>query len=152
MKYFRLYGFWLILMVLCSCDDTTYRSSVPAFPVRMELNIWAEYPHFVQSNTLQYLVFQKPRYEGVDYVGYAGLLVHIGMDGAYHAYDLACPHCLSRDEVIEPDALFAVCPVCGEEYDLSYGLGVPVKGISKEALRQYTTRFDPQKGKLYITP
>lgn len=139
-------------MLLTACDEnTTYRSSVPAFPVRMELNILGEYPHFIPENPLQYLTFTKPRYEGVEYVGYAGLLVYTGLDRNYHAFDLACPHCLNRQQVLQPDGMYAICPVCEEQYDISYGLAVPTKGISNEALRKYTTRYDNTTGKLYIS-
>ena len=35
----------------------------------------------------------------------------------------------------EPET--TVCPHCGEQYDVSYGLGLPTKGKSKWPLRAY---------------
>lgn len=112
----------------------------------MRINILAEYPHFQPSATGEYLVFLKPRYP-TEAVGYAGILIFAAMDANYHAYDLACPHCLSREQGVEVDGFFAICPLCGEYYDLSYGLAVPTKGIASEALRQYNAVY----GNGYLT-
>jgi len=137
-----------VCFLLFGCKDTTYRSSVPAYPVGMRINILAEYPHFQPTATGEYLVFEQPRYP-TEAVGYAGLLIFIAMDAQYHAYDLACPRCLDREEGVEMDGMFAVCPLCGEMYDLSFGLAVPTKGIAREALKQYTANYN--NGYLTIT-
>ncbi len=131
----------MFLLLLSSCNDTVYRSSVPSYPVYLRLNILAEYPHFVTTNTTSYLTFTKQRYP-MEALGYGGLLIYIGMDGVYHAYDMACPVCLKRDFPVEVDGIYARCPLCEEAYDVSYGLGVPTRGKSKEALRQYNATFD----------
>ncbi len=138
----------ILLLLLSSCEDTTYRSSVPSYPVGMKINILAEYPHLQSTATGEYITFTEPRYP-TEAVGYAGLLIYVAMDAQYHAYDLACPHCLSREDGVTVDGFFAICPLCGEEYDLSFGLAVPTKGISKEALRQYTATYS--NGYLTIT-
>lgn len=115
------------------------RQPVPSFPVSMDLNIVAEYPLFDPSfGTLQTMTFTEPRYP-YEYVGYGGVLVVTAYDGEYHAFDLCCPHCLHRDSVVEVDGLYAICPLCGEEYDISYGLAVPTKGMSRFALRPFKT-------------
>ena len=144
MKRLKIYAALALLLVLAvSCDENTvYKSSVPSFPVYLQLNIAAEYPHFVPTNTSAYLTFTTPRYP-TDALGYGGILIYIGLDAAYHAYDMACPVCLKRDQPVEVDGIYARCPLCGEEYDLSYGLAVPTHGISHEALRQYTVTADP---------
>lgn len=131
----------VVLLLLGSCEDTVYRSSVPAYPVYLRLNIIAEYPHFVVTNTNACLTFTKPRYP-TDAIGYGGILIYVGMDAAYHAFDMACPVCLRRDQPVEVDGFYARCPVCGEEYDLSFGLAVPTHGISREALRTLSVSFD----------
>lgn len=136
-----------LFLLFPACGHTTFVSSVPSYPVHLELNIYAEYPHFVPSGGIQYLTFTHQRYP-TDAVGYAGLLVYTAFDEQYHACDLCCPKCLQRDKPVEPDGLFARCPVCGEEYDISYGYGTPTKGISKERLRPYTTSF--ANGKLIV--
>jgi hypothetical protein len=34
------------------------------------------------------------------------------------------------------DGIYAICPRCGEQYDIGSGYAMPQKSISKEALRQ----------------
>lgn len=131
----------LIMVVLTACDDWKPQSSVPAMPVYYVINIMAEDPHFVTANTGAYKLIDHRRYD-TDFIGYAGLIVYIGMDAAYHAFDLACPVCLKRDTTLTVDGIFAQCEVCGEEYDLSFGYATPIHGRSKEALRKYKTYFD----------
>lgn len=114
----------------------------------MRINILAEYPDFQSTSTGAYLIFQQPRYP-TEAVGYAGLLIYVAMDAQYHAYDLACPHCLNQQQGVTIDGFFAVCPICKEQYDLSFGLAVPTKGIASEALRQYTATYS--NGYLTIT-
>lgn len=135
---------WTLLVALAllssGCKDTTFKSSVPSFPVYLQLNILAEYPHFQPTNTGQYLVFKEPRFL-TDAVGYGGVLIYIAMDANYHAYDLTCPHCLNPKTGVKVDGMFAVCPDCGECYDLSFGYATPTKGKSNEALRQYSAVY-----------
>ncbi len=140
----RMFGYIIVVGIILfasGCEDTIYRSSVPSYPVSLRLNITAEYPHFVPTNTSAFLTFTQQRYP-TDALGYAGILIYIGMDAAYHAYDMACPVCLRRDKPVEVNGLFARCPICTEEYDLSYGLAIPTHGISHEALRQYRVLLD----------
>lgn len=135
----------VIGLCMIGCDaNTTFRSSVPTYPVQFEINILAEYPGFVIGNGFQTLTFTKQRYYQ-DAIGYAGLLVWIGMDDQYHAADLCCPHCVNTRTAVEVDGFYAKCPVCGEEYDLSFGIANPTKGISKEMLRKYSTAFNGTK-------
>lgn len=135
----------LIILSFAACDsNTTFRSSVPTYPVQFEINILAEYPHFVTGNGFQTLTFTQQRYYQ-DALGYAGLLVWVGMDEQYHAADLCCPHCVNTRTAVEVDGFYAKCPNCGEEYDLSFGIANPTKGISKEMLRKYSTAFNGTK-------
>ena len=134
----------LCILLLASCDTAIgTRSSVPTYPVNLELNIKAEYPYFVPSNLNQSLIFTTPR-KATDRLGYAGLLLYISMEGKYCAFDLACPNCLSQENPVEVDGMFAICPLCGEQYDLSYGFAYPQKG-SQEALRKYSTYYNGDK-------
>lgn len=140
----------LISFLFISCDsDTTFRSSVPTYPVQLDINILAEYPGFVTANGFQTMTFTEQRFVQ-DYLGYLGLVVWVGMDEQYHAADLCCPNCVYKNGRVEIDGIFAKCPICGEEYDLSFGLASPTKGISKESLRQYTTSYDNYTGILKI--
>lgn len=138
---------WMILFSGCD-SNTTFQSSVPTYPVQFDLNILAEYPHFVPANGYQTMTITKQRYPQ-DYLGYAGLLLWTA-NNQYYAADLCCPNCVHKGGAVEVDGIFARCPVCGEEYDLSAGLGVPTKGISHELLRQYSATYDNYMGILRI--
>lgn len=137
---------WYIV-ILCAtllftgCDEESNYglSSVPSAPVQYTVYVTRENPGFVIDHGFQVLSpITTKRYE-YDYIGYAGLLIWVGMDNAYHAADLCCPNCINRSKPVESDGgLFVTCPVCKEQYDISYGLSVPTKGIAREALKQYT--------------
>jgi len=137
-----------IMMLLCSCEGTTFKSSVPTYPVRVSINTkLGAFVNFVPENTYQYITIDRNGYHYNDYhqallatdmIGYGGILIYIDGGGQYDAFDMCCPHCLKPQEPVEVNGFFAVCPTCGEEYDLSFGYAVPTKGISTEALRRYT--------------
>lgn len=128
----------LCLLCLAACENKT--NPVPRYPVYIDLDIPALYPHFVPDNGFQTLVITDKRYEN-ELIGYAGVLVWIGMDGRYYAADLCCPHCLDPQLPVRIDGIFAVCDNCGEQYDISYGLANPVGGIAKHPLRPFGTRL-----------
>ena len=131
----------VLLLLLGSCDGSNYISSVPSVPVYYTINVIAEDPSFVPASTGSYKIVTAPRY-ATDRIGYAGLLIYIGMDMNHHAFDLACPHCLNIARHVEVDGMYAVCPVCQEKYDLSYGYATPTTGVSKEALRKYRCNWN----------
>ena len=139
----------LFLLAFCACDThTTYRSSVPSYPVNIRINTYeGTYVHFKPENTYTYLIVDEKGYhfngqtmprKETDRFGYAGVVVYIDGFGTYGAYDMACPHCVKQDEPVEVDGMLATCPLCGEEYDLGTGYATPQKGISDEALRRYS--------------
>ena len=136
----------LFFLTLTACDThTTYRSSVPSYPVNIRINTYeGTYVHFVHIYT--YLIVDEKGYhfngqtmprKETDRFGYAGVAVYIDGNGNYSAYDMACPHCVKQDTPVEIDGMLATCPICGEEYDLGTGYATPQKGISNEALRRY---------------
>ena len=131
---------WIFILItligLTSCEDINRRSPVPYVPVSYTLNITSEYPHFVVDNGYQTMTITQRRYE-YDNIGYAGLLVWIAMDGQYHAADLCCPHCLKKNQPVEVEGLYAICPICDEHFDLSFGFAYPTQGVTKDPLRQY---------------
>lgn len=140
---------WILVAVMCllvGCGNDR-RNPVPSYPVYLDLDIQAEFPHFVPGNGFQTLIFRERRYER-EYIGYGGIVVVVGMDGKYHAMDMACPLCLDRDTVVSVEGIYCTCPHCGEQYDVSYGLGVPMKGKSKWPLRDY--KCFPDGGHLII--
>ena len=144
---FKGLTFLLFLLALCACDThTTYRSSVPSYPVNIRINTYeGTYVHFVHIYT--YLIVDEKGYhfngqtmprKETDRFGYAGVVVYIDGNGNYSAYDMACPNCVSQKDPVEVDGMLAICPLCGEEYDLGSGYATPQKGISNEALRRYS--------------
>jgi nitrite reductase/ring-hydroxylating ferredoxin subunit len=105
-----------------------------------------QFVHFVPENTYDYITIDRQGYHYHDYtqalaatdmIGYGGVIVYIDGGGQYNAFDMCCPHCLDPSKPIEMDGFFGVCPICGEAYDLSWGLAVPTQKIATEALRRY---------------
>ena len=143
---FKGLTFLLFLLALCACDThTTYRSSVPSYPVNIRISLY-QYVDFVPGNSCAYMIVDEKgyHYNGqtmprtlTDQFGYAGVVVYIDIFGNYRAYDMACPHCVKQDKPVEVDGMLAICPLCGEEYDLGCGYATPQKGISNEALKRY---------------
>ena len=139
MKRWILIGF--IGSLLLGCEDFNNQNPVPYVPVSYTLKITEEYPHFMIDNGYQTMTITKPRYN-YEYIGYCGLLIWIGMDGHYHAADMCCPNCVNKTKPVEVDGLYAVCPICGEAFDLSSGYAFPTKGITKYPLRQYQAIYN----------
>ena len=125
-----------LLCMLMACENINNQNPVPHVPVSYTMNITSEYPHFVIENGYQTLTITKAKFN-YEYVGYAGLLIWIGMDGHYHVADLCCPNCVNKTKPVTIDGLYAVCPICEEKFDLSYGFAIPTKGITKYPLRKY---------------
>lgn len=147
--------------ILTGCKNTNWRSSVPDFPIHFEINTnVGMFVNFVPSNVTAYLIVNESGYHlngthqpllVTDAYGYSGTVVFIDGYHPYGAYDLCCPHCLKRDKPCTIDGIFAVCPECGEQYDIYSGNGIPTKGISTEPLKQYNAIYTESTGKLYVT-
>ena len=146
MRRFGLIAF--VTLLLCSCEGTTFKSSVPAYPVRVTINTnIGAFVHFQPTALGSYVVVNKDGYfldgkwvtatSAMDAWGYGGVLVYVSGNG-YDAYDLACPYCAEHGMCIACDvnSATAICPHCGETYDLLSGTAVPTKGLSHETLRR----------------
>ncbi len=138
------------ILLLASCNPQG-SSSVPSYPVQITIDTRiGQYVSFVPANMNDYVLVTKagvlyhdvlyPR-DMAMYYGYAGVVININMNQSYSAFDLCCPVCVDRTKPIEVDGGFAVCPTCGEAYELMNGIGTPSKGISREALRRYSVRY-----------
>jgi nitrite reductase/ring-hydroxylating ferredoxin subunit len=137
----------LLPVLLTTCEDTTMRSSVPTYPVRLTINTQlGQFVHFVPEATYDYITIDRQGYHyhnytqalaATDMIGYGGVIVYIDGGSRYNAFDMCCPHCLDPKHPVEMDGFFAVCPICGERYDMSWGLAVPTQRIATEALRRY---------------
>lgn len=149
----RLTHYILPLLALClplltSCEGTTFRSSVPSYPVNIRIN--TQLGMYVTFTSVQdYIIVDRNGYHfrnqtlprtDADAYGYAGVVIYITYDMQYAAFDLCCPHCLRANAPVEVDGLFAICPTCGEQYDLYNGIGNPTseERISNESLRRYS--------------
>ena len=158
----RTYLLLFILLFLTGCKDTTFRSAVPDYPIHLEINTnVGMYVNFVPENVTMYLTADAGgiHFNGItqpltvqEAYGYAGTVVYIDGAHPYGAYDLCCPHCLKRDMPCIVDGFFAICPVCGEKYDIYSGNGVPTCGIANEPLKQYNANYNSSTGKLFIGP
>jgi len=151
-RHWRLIVLALSVLVMCACEDTTFRSSVPAYPVRISIDTRiGQFVHFQPTDLNSNIVVNKGGYffngnyvlpfAATDACGYGGVVVFVSMNG-YIAYDLACPHCASK-QLCRPcyiDGMYAVCPECSEEYDLTSGYAIPQHGISHEAMRRLDIR------------
>lgn len=109
--------------------------------------------HFKPEALNTYIIVDKEgyHYNGilyprtvVDAYGYGGVVVYIDMFNTYHAFDLACPYCAGRGkrQSCEIDAPFAICPNCGERYDLGSGTAAPQKGIAREYMLSIPLQYN----------
>lgn len=136
-----------------------YKNDVPSYPVQMEMNL-LQYPYVTRlvyggsfqtvSITLYREYYLRHTFvnETIDvlrsegsYVGYAGMLVWSDINNEFHACDLCCPHCLDRDMPVQVDGQLAICPKCGEEFNLALGYATPTKGITRQPLRPFQIRY-----------
>ena len=147
-KKYLICVFVVLIVVLSGCDDN-YISSIPNYAVSLQLNLTSTYSTF-KNSVNQYLIFDKP-VNANDLIGFGGVLVYTGFDGNYYAFDLACPHEAPEQnlKVIPNDEGKAVCETCGTVYNISFGIGDPIEGPSKETLKRYKT--SPQGDWLIIT-
>ncbi len=135
--------FILISSVFTACDDN-YVSSIPTYPVSLQLNLTSTYPVFKNSFN-QFLLFEKRIYE-TDRIGFGGIIIYSGFDDAgntgYYAFDMACPYeaqSIVRVYPIEGSLGQVKCEKCGSVYDVSFGFGNPVSGPATEILKRYKT-------------
>ncbi len=148
---FSVVRYCVILSILAisitSCIDNVI-SSIPDYPVSLQLNLITTYPTF-RNSTDQFLVFKKPVYV-TDRVGYGGILVNTGFDGVYYAFDLSCPFEAKQDILVVPNLNGqAICPGCGSVFNIGYGNGDPISGKAKQALKRYKAILSGDV--LYIT-
>lgn len=148
MRCFRQLIILCCSFLLCSCEGTTFNSSVPTYPVRAVIDTRALFVDFTPENTNAYITINEDGYKeneryvipvsALDAWGYGGLIVYVSMNG-YVAFDLACPYCAGQGykHPCEMKGIYAECPHCGEQYEIATGYALPRKGISHEALRQY---------------
>ena len=129
--------FLLIYLPLSSEDHVT--SSIPAYPVFLDLNLATTYPTF-RYTTNQTLVFKtlKPEWPYGTYIGYGGLLVCTDYLGDYYAYDLCCPYEVKANIRIHPNGDGqAICDSCKSTFEILTLQGHKISGKAKENLKCY---------------
>ena len=147
----RLFLAFLIMAIWSGCDDN-YVSSIPSYPVGLQLNLTSTYSTF-KNSTNQFLLFEK-RINETDRIGFGGILVYSDVDlddsgnTIYYAFDMACPYEVKRDVRVYPvkDGLGQVkCEKCGSVYNVFSGSGYPepnsgpAAGPAAKILRRYNT-------------
>ena len=132
-KHFFLIGIFALQCV--SCDDI-HHSSIPDYPVQLNLDLISLYPTFINSYN-KYLIFEQKKYM-TDYIGYGGILVYSGFDGNYYAFDLSCPYESKSNIRVKPNDIGqAICDSCKTVFQIAYGNGDPMSGPAKEGLKRY---------------
>jgi nitrite reductase/ring-hydroxylating ferredoxin subunit len=125
----------VINLLFVRCKDNYY-SSIPDYPVSLELNLTTTYPTF-RNSINQSHTFIKP-ITVMDRIGFGGILVYSGFDGEYYAFDMSCPYEVKQTVRVYPNGLGqAVCEGCGSVFDIGYGIGNPSSGKAKEGLKRY---------------
>lgn len=142
-------------LAMAGCNrGIVYNSSVPNAPVQLSINTKdAHFVHFIPANIGTWVSVDRDGFHinsdkvslpltFSDYYGYAGVVMVVNCYSEYSAFDLCCPHCLTKyPHLTVKDGSTAVCPICGEEYNMAFGLGTPMKGISHEALKRYSCMY-----------
>ena len=157
MKPIKYYLFCsVIILLIAGCKDNI-QSSIPNFPVYLELNLTSTYPIF-KNSVNQCLLFERK--EGLPetyYIGYGGILVCTGMNFddsgniIYYAFDMACPYEVKQTVRVYPNGDGEViCKTCGSVFDIRFGNGNPTSGPAKEMLKSY--RASLVGDVLYVSP
>jgi len=120
---------------LISCTD--YESSIPIRPVYINrINAYGI------KSVGTYLYIDKTT-QASDRIGFGGILVVHAYDDNFYAFDLACPvEANEKVRISKPEGLICKCDSCGESYDLTFGLGIPLNHISKQGLKRYSVNVN----------
>lgn len=132
----------LLLLFVClwtGCGEKE-ELRIPLRQVYLELHLDAE---DMELKNVNHSKVYTRRVNEFDRIGFGGIIVyHSPFDtgyGSYVAYDRSCPHEAESSTVVaveEQGDLYAVCPKCKSEYELT--TGYPTKGsVSKYRLQQY---------------
>lgn len=129
----------LLCSVLSGCEIE--RTKIPDCPVYLRRDMYVNGLRdplaFIYVTTSQ---------SNFDRLGYGGIVVvhREDIQEPYCAFDIACPNCVSPSiRVSVPDSMLkCTCLNCGEKYDLFFGIGNPLKRISKVGMKKYSTYED----------
>ncbi len=131
--------FVILIFFACSCENFNRKTPIPDTPVSMELHLLRDAPELISIGN--YKIYTKPPYI-YQYIGFGGILLFHDFNDEISAFDLACPH--EANNNIRVDSLNAAgivtCRKCFTSYDVSFGLGHPINGVSMFGLRKYKVR------------
>ncbi len=131
-----LYCIFVALLFLSSCKETL-RSEVPNFPIYYELDL-RSYEARGLSSLGSVIILNKIDKLGMSLGSGAIAVVRSIDDGEqYFAFDLLCPNDYISRTNLEIDNIYLSCPKCNSKYEIMYGSGGVVEGISKTPLRKY---------------
>jgi nitrite reductase/ring-hydroxylating ferredoxin subunit len=135
-----------ILFICCllishlTCTDE-YENPIPSFPVYLYLDLTFEDKELKAIGSYKEYTDKNINHESGKRSGFGGILVVHTMLDEFKAFDRACPFEVQPDITVEVDeeVLYAICPKCGSKYDIGFGTGALVQGVSKYGLRPYNT-------------
>lgn len=148
LKNLLLIGIFALQFI--SCDDT-YHSSIPDYPVFLELNLISTDPTFRHSSnkSLTFIKGITPNMPERSATGYGGILVYSGVmsddsgNTIFYAFDLSCPYEAKSTIRVKPNDLGqAICDSCKTVFEISYGIGNPSSGPAKQTLKRYRTSLN----------
>ena len=124
------------LFITCTKD---YYNPIPSRYVYIEVDL--DFRDKVLKSIPSYKIFTSNNtIRGKEYVGFGGVLVTHTLFDEYKAFDIACPHEVRTNAIIEIDDEYnAVCKICGSKFEViqNYSSGISIGGPSKYPLRSY---------------
>ena len=131
-----LFVLLISFFIFFSCQKEL-RSSIPSCEVYIETSP-SEFAKLQTPNSAVSYIYTPGMTVPASFrFGYGGVLIFRDLENKIKSCDLACPVEASRTVRVEVKMPFAVCPVCGSEFELSWGFAAPVAGPAKESLRFY---------------
>jgi hypothetical protein len=149
----------IVLLLACGKEEPKY--TIPAKPVDFKFNTGSVDHNLANIGSISVYIkaadknaydkqlegvkgvqiFIAPRLSG-EYIGYSGLLIiNTGSTlnpTPFAAFDLCCPHeKLENIRVVPANDGTAKCPKCGSVYDIMFGTGQVMEGVSSEKLQTY---------------
>lgn len=130
----------LVLLLLPSCKEDETETSIGEYPVFLKTS-YSEYQTLRTPN--QCVVYPADRVYSTNFqLGYGGICLFRDIDNHLGCVDLACPYENLRTTTVVVKMPTASCPICGSQFDLTYGLGNVTKGPSTKRLKTYSKIVD----------
>ncbi len=127
-----IYNVLVVLSLLSGCKDL--ETNVPNVPVYIVIDLGDyEYIPLQAVGSAIALSSAIPNYPRP---GVGGIIVCHTNDG-YVAFDQCCTYNPGNIDRVTPQAVQAICPVCGSVFSLFDGTGFPTKGPAKFPLKRY---------------